>query len=398
MSHLRIVAFFLILGSALAQDTWKTWLDEGVRAFKSGHYVEATAAFQKSVDLNPLAVPPRLYLASAWMSQYIPGATSPENLQTASNAERGFLATLDLDPKNVTALESLASLKYLQSQGVQVLEDKLNRLDEARGWYLKLSDVDPGKKEAHYALGVIAWASWYPGWNAARVKLGMRPDEPGPFADPLERTYLRNRFEATLLDGIEHLNKALDIDPKYDDAMAYMNLLLREYADLAGSKAEYEKMTAEADAWIQKALDARREKTDQGPQPTTTVIVGGGSRPAPPPEPTPEWASTPGRITVGGSVYDAMLTFSVLPVYPPKAKKANIHGTVRLKAIIAKDGSVETLELESGHPLLVDAAIEAVRQWKYHPTLLNGEPVEVVTTIDVNFGGQPQPNPVRIVR
>lgn len=161
MSHLRIVAFFplilfLLRGTALAQDTWKAWLDEGVGAFKQAHYAEAAAAFQKSVNLNPSAVEPRLYLASAWMNQYIPGADSPENLQAANNAERGFLAVLDLEPRNVSALESLASLKYLQAQATQVVEDKLKPLDEARGWYLRLLKADPGKKEAHYSLGVIA--------------------------------------------------------------------------------------------------------------------------------------------------------------------------------------------------------------------------------------------------
>jgi len=287
VSHLRIVAFFLILGSALAQDTWNAWLKEGVDAFKSGHYSDAVAAFQKSVDLNPSAVEPRLYLASAWMNQYIPGATSPENLQAANNAERGFLAVLDLDPRNVTALESLASLKYLESQAAQVLEDKLKPLDEARGWYLKVVEADPGKKEAHYSLGVIAWSTWYPAWNAARVKLGMRPDQPGPIADPTVRAELRGRYETTKLDGIDHLNKALALDPKYDDAMAYMNLIVREYADLSDSKPEYQRMIAEADAWIQKALDTRREKAEQSVR-TAAIETAGSGIAVPPPEPPTE--------------------------------------------------------------------------------------------------------------
>jgi TonB family protein len=384
VSHLRLIAFFLILGSALAQDTWNDWLNEGVRSFKSGRYVEATAAFQKSVDLNPSAVEPRLYLASAWMNQYIPGATSPENLQVASNAERGFLAVLDLDPRNVTALESLASLKYLESQGAQVLEDKLKHLDEARGWYLKVVEADPGKKEAHYSLGVIDWATWYPAWNAARVKLGMRPDQPGPIADPAVRAELRGRYEATMLDGIDHLNKALAIDPQYDDAMAYKNLLLREYADLCNSKPEYEKLKAEADALVQKALDTRREKAEQSAR-TGTIETTGPGIAAPPPEPPTESRSAPKRITVGGGVMESMLTSRTPPKYPEDAKQARIEGDVLLTAIIAKDGSVQQLDVKSGHPLLASAAIEAVMQWKYQPTLLNGQPVEVVTSIHINF-------------
>ena len=75
----------------------------------------------------------------------------------------------------------------------------------------------------------------------------------------------------------------------------------------------------------------------------------------------------------------------VQPLYPALAKQARIQGTVRLQAVIAKDGSVVELQVISGHPLLVQAALDAVRQWRYRPTLLNGEPVEVVTTIDVVF-------------
>jgi protein TonB len=75
----------------------------------------------------------------------------------------------------------------------------------------------------------------------------------------------------------------------------------------------------------------------------------------------------------------------VTPVYPPLAKQARIQGTVRFTAIIGKDGTIQNLQLVTGHPLLVAAAQDAVRQWVYKPTLLNGEPVEVVTQIDVNF-------------
>ena len=73
------------------------------------------------------------------------------------------------------------------------------------------------------------------------------------------------------------------------------------------------------------------------------------------------------------------------PTYPPLAKQARIQGTVRFTAIIGKDGTIQNLQLVSGHPLLVPAAQDAVKQWVYKPTLLNGEPVEVITQIDVNF-------------
>lgn len=108
--------------------------------------------------------------------------------------------------------------------------------------------------------------------------------------------------------------------------------------------------------------------------------VMGGIGAAPPPPKV-----TPSRIRQGGNVQAAKLINRVTPNYPPLARQTRIAGTVRLHAIIGKDGTVQQLTLESGHPLLVQAALDAVRQWRYQPTLLNGVPVEVDTTIDVIF-------------
>jgi protein TonB len=94
---------------------------------------------------------------------------------------------------------------------------------------------------------------------------------------------------------------------------------------------------------------------------------------------------TPQRIRVGGNVQQANLIRKVQPVYPPLAKQARIQGTVRFTAIIGTDGTIQNLQLVTGHPLLVEAARQSVIQWQYKPTLVNSEPVEVVTQIDVNF-------------
>lgn len=118
-------------------------------------------------------------------------------------------------------------------------------------------------------------------------------------------------------------------------------------------------------------------------------IIGSVPSAAPPPPPPPKKeevkAATPQRIKVGGNVQSAKLVRQPRPVYPPLAKQARISGVVKLSAIISKDGTIQHLEVISGHPLLVPAALEAVKQWVYQPTLLNGEPVEVQTQIDVNF-------------
>ena len=95
-------------------------------------------------------------------------------------------------------------------------------------------------------------------------------------------------------------------------------------------------------------------------------------------------APTP-RVRVGGVVQAAKIVHQVMPVYPPLAKQARVSGTVRLDAVIGRDGVIQSLQVMSGHPWLAQAALDAVRQWVYRPTLLNGEPVEVLTQIDVNF-------------
>ena len=123
--------------------------------------------------------------------------------------------------------------------------------------------------------------------------------------------------------------------------------------------------------------------------PTQATGIDPRSRVAPAPPPPPPPASLPGetpqRIRIGGNVQKAKLVQHVEPVYPPLALQARISGVVRINVVIGKDGTVEKLTLASGHPLLVPAAMEAVKQWVYQPTLLNGQPVEVVTQVEVNF-------------
>src|SRR5213078_1319331 len=133
--------------------------------------------------------------------------------------------------------------------------------------------------------------------------------------------------------------------------------------------------------------DIKIIKEEAEPDPGVVGSVGGvlggvigGIGTAAPPKPKPT-----GPVRVGGNVQAARIVNRVQPVYPPLARQTRISGTVRLHAIISKDGTIQQLEVMSGHPLLQQAALDAVRQWRYQPTLLNGEPVEVDTTIDVIF-------------
>jgi periplasmic protein TonB len=101
--------------------------------------------------------------------------------------------------------------------------------------------------------------------------------------------------------------------------------------------------------------------------------------------PPPPKAATPARIKQGGQVTAAAIITQTRPVYPALARQARIQGNVVLHAIIDKEGKVAQLEVMSGHPLLVQSALDAVKQWRYKPTQLNGDPVEVDTTITVTF-------------
>jgi protein TonB len=117
-------------------------------------------------------------------------------------------------------------------------------------------------------------------------------------------------------------------------------------------------------------------KTAQPPPPVTTETVAPVKAPREQP---------PAQVPVGGKVQEAKLIHKVIPAYPALARTARISGTVHLSAIIGTDGTVRELKVMSGHALLIQAAVDAVRQWRYQPTTLNGQPVEVITTIDVNF-------------
>jgi protein TonB len=115
--------------------------------------------------------------------------------------------------------------------------------------------------------------------------------------------------------------------------------------------------------------------------------LNGISQPPPrPPEPNPDRLASPREpLRVSSGVQQANLIYAPKPVYPQLAKSARVQGTIKLQAIIAVDGSIRNLRVIGGPPLLVNAAIDAVRRWQYKPTMLNGSPVEVLTEIDVNF-------------
>jgi len=275
MNRIAIASLAVLAFLATGCDKLKSrdLLNRGVEAYKATHYAEAADYFKQAAALDPTNMNGRLYLATSYMTQYIPGAESPENMQLAKEAKEEFLKVLDQDKNNTLALESLASLSYNQAQGMPDLDAKFKKLDEAKEWYLKLIAADPKKQTGFYSLGVIDWLKAYPVRMTARSKLGMKPEEPGPIKDKKVREELKEQNGPLVEDGIKNLHKALDIDPNYDDAMAYMNLLLRERADLEDDKAAYDKDIQEAEGWIQKSLDTKKMKAAKAAQATQGGIT-----------------------------------------------------------------------------------------------------------------------------
>ena len=240
-------------------------LNKGVNAFKSGQYTAAADNFKTAIDLDPDLPSARLYLATAYMQQWVPGSEAPDNVRVINGALQDFQTSLgsNLDDKNkLIAMQSLASI-YFQKKDY----------DKASEWYKKVIQTDPKNKEAYYTLGVIAWSEFLPADREARQTQNMRAEEPGPLKDaapakgkkpaaagPDLKADLKAKYLQKLTDGIEDEKKALEIDPDYEYAMAYMNLLIRYRADLDDTKEQYQTDSKEADNWVQKNLETVKKK------------------------------------------------------------------------------------------------------------------------------------------
>jgi tetratricopeptide (TPR) repeat protein len=245
------VAALAILSINCNQLKARDQLNKGVQAFTAAQYPEAVERFKTAVELDPGFSAARLYLATAYMQQYIPGADSPENNKMATAAFDNFKKVLEQEPKNSVAIASIASLNLNQK-----------KWDEAQQWYEKLIAVEPQNADAYYSMGFIAWSKWYPVYGTARANLGMKQEDPGPIKDKKVKEELKAKYGPVIEGGLQALDKALQINPDYDDAMAYENLLVRERADLADTKEEYEKQQKIADDWVQKALATKKKKAE----------------------------------------------------------------------------------------------------------------------------------------
>jgi len=251
---ISVVAVAALGSTACQQLKARDNLNKGVQAYKNSKFPEAIGFFQKAVELDPGFKTTHLYLATAYMAQYIPGAESPENVRMAESAYNEFQNVLKLDPKDELATASIASLYFNQK-----------KMDEAKEWNQKLIAINPQNKDAYYTLGVIAWTQWLVPDREARNKMNMKPEDPGPLKDKKIREELKVKYRPLLDEGVANMQKALDIDKEYDEAMAYMNLLIRYRADLDDNEAQFKKDIEEADFWVQKALATKKIKAERKP-------------------------------------------------------------------------------------------------------------------------------------
>lgn len=231
-------------------------LNKGVAAYKNSQFEQAINHFKEAVALDPGLKNAKVYLATAYAQQYIPGVDSPDNLQNANLAIEQYNAVLQQDPKNVNSIKGIAYL-YLN----------MKRLDDAKTYYHKAIDLDPNDPEAYYSVGVIDWTQAYQPRTEARMKLGLRPDE--PLKDKKLCAQLRDDSSAVIQDGLDSLNKAISLRDDYDDAMAYVNLLYRERADRECDMPDQRAADLKtAEDWVDKTMAARQDrerKAQSGP-------------------------------------------------------------------------------------------------------------------------------------
>jgi tetratricopeptide (TPR) repeat protein len=246
------VAAVAALGTSCTQLRARDQINKGVAAFKGAQYPEAVEHFKTAVELDPSFITARLYLATAYMQQYVPGSDEPENVKMATEALNQFNKVLEQKPNDTVAIASIASL---------FLNEK--KWDDAEAEYRKLIAVDPNNKDAYYSIGFIVWSKWYVPYQTARANANMKQEDPGPIKDKKIREELKAKYDAVVDDGLKSLDKALALDPEYDDAMAYENLLVRERADLADNKKDYEAQIKVADDWVQKALNTKKIKAER---------------------------------------------------------------------------------------------------------------------------------------
>ncbi len=264
------------------------------------------------------------------------------------------------------------------------------------------------------AVGAGSWGAVHAFPLQAAAQLPPPPPPPPPAPETREAYHLvaTHYYEiaqrdtsltdeqklAAIEKGIAAEDRALAIDPGYYQAIVYKNILLRLEANLTVDASVRQRLIAEADDLRQTAI-AMRGTATQAPQSTFDSRADGGRMPPPPPPPPPpttypafpsydgfaQLAQDLKPVRIGGGIKQPLKIRDVRPIYPPIAQQARVQGVVILEALIDADGGVQAARVLRSIPLLDQAALDAVRQWQYTPTLVNGAPQAVIMTVTVNF-------------
>jgi tetratricopeptide (TPR) repeat protein len=262
---LTLAALSLALISSVGCDKLRArdQLNKGVEAYKNSHYEQAIDHFQQAVQLDPALINARMYLATAFVSQYIPGVDSPDNIRTAQQAIDEYQKVLD-------SPGAARDQKVNSAKGIAYLYLNQKKWDEAKKYYRMASDMDPNDPEPYYSVGVIDWTASYQPRMEKRAELGMKPEE---HLNPKNKDQkkacdeLKVKNAQAISEGIDSLNKAIQLRPDYDDAMAYLNLMYRERADVecndAAARADDLKT---ADHWVDETLRVKKAKAEKAAQ------------------------------------------------------------------------------------------------------------------------------------
>lgn len=262
-----------------AQQAGSIELNLGVQAYKNARFQEARQHFERAIAADPGNVQAHLYLATAYAQQYIPGADVPANNAFAQKAIAQYQEVLRLDASSKNAAKGIGYL-YLQ----------MKEFDKAKESYRRAVTIDPSDPEPYYSIGVIDWTQTYQPRMETRAKLGLGPDR--PLIRFPECFDVRSANQDLVADGIDSLSKALQLRPDYDDAMAYMNLMYRERADIeCGDARANQADLRTADKWVDLTMAAKKAKaeqekvqTQQACSPDQPSNCGGGNSTSPNPQ------------------------------------------------------------------------------------------------------------------
>ena len=244
-----LTALLLISTSGCKHLMANNQINKGVAAFKNARYEEAEDHFQQAISMDPDNPNPRLYLATTYSSQVVPNLDSPENKKIAQKALDGFQDVLKRDPSNVNALKQIASI-----------DRNTGKPDEAKQYEKKVIALAPDDAESHYTVGVD-WLQAYKTATTALQAEGLQDKSDGNFKlSKAGCAKLVGLNTPLVSEGTEYLQKAIDINPTYEEAMTYMSLMARRKADLECGNADAVKADlAQADMWAQKSMGARKE-------------------------------------------------------------------------------------------------------------------------------------------